>query len=727
MPPLKFSRIVSFSTEDPLHPAISLLSKGKWTCKDEGEAEAWVILQLEEMSIISDLDLGNNGAAFIEVQVGRLGMEVKDYQTLLVASSFMSPGEARLGDMATRVRMFGHEKLSAAVAKEKWDMVKVVATQPFTKHTRYGIAFVTVSGKTASGAAPSAASTLTAPSLKLGAFRLKEGKTEEIAVGSLFRRQKEQEVVGGGTSVAASLRADKTLADMALAKAEKEESKRKRSDEGGDEAKMKKIRPEGGDLPRRDGVPGESRADMFRTFEPKKEEVKKKEKVSNVKHSDLRKERKAIEEDLKERVKKYKNQDNIDGKDTAVAKQSGSHGKAEWEGSTKNDQGLTGKPKFEEGNWKGQNGIKVAESKKPTRTAPFRDLLRGVVFAISGFQNPLRGEIRGKALEMGAKYEPDWSNKCTHLICAFTNTPKFQQVKTSGGKIVKKEWVEECHFRRKRLPWRRFCLDRADQGDESEDEVWEQGAITSNGVEAKREAADAYDQDTDEEVEQLKQRDAKEAEEEKKRLDAEEKKAQELKNKEMEVVKEKEKLRKENEKKIQQLTEKKEKEAEQNLARQRESKIKENTSKDVNSYDAETDEEVEEVEVRLEDDHDSAYDADTDVDEDVAEKLRPETKHLEFPNLPSFFSSMQFYMHGDYDKGEDDLVKRYIVAFGGKVVPNMKRTVARVITASNWWSEDFEELQRWNPDVVFLRPSWVFACSDQGRQVEEGTHRVRKS
>ena len=110
--------------------------QGKWACKDEGEPEAWVILQLEEMSIISDLDLGNNGAAFIEVQVGRLGMEVKDYQTLLVASSFMSPGEARLGDKATRVRMFSSDHFSATVAKEKWDMVKVVATQPFTKHSR---------------------------------------------------------------------------------------------------------------------------------------------------------------------------------------------------------------------------------------------------------------------------------------------------------------------------------------------------------------------------------------------------------------------------------------------------------------------------------------------------------------------------------------------------------------------------------------------------------------
>ena len=117
-------------------PSLTGDMQGKWACKDEGEPEAWVILQLEEMSIISDLDLGNNGAAFIEVQVGRLGMEVKDYQTLLVASSFMSPGEARLGDKATRVRMFSSDQFSATVAKEKWDMVKVVATQPFTKHSR---------------------------------------------------------------------------------------------------------------------------------------------------------------------------------------------------------------------------------------------------------------------------------------------------------------------------------------------------------------------------------------------------------------------------------------------------------------------------------------------------------------------------------------------------------------------------------------------------------------
>ena len=40
----------------------------------------------------------------------------------------------------------------------------------------------------------------------------------------------------------------------------------------------------------------------------------------------------------------------------------------------------------------------------------------GVIFALSGFKNPFRGELREKAMEMGAKYEPDWNPKCTHLV-----------------------------------------------------------------------------------------------------------------------------------------------------------------------------------------------------------------------------------------------------------------------------------------------------------------------
>ena len=70
------------------------------------------------------------------------------------------------------------------------------------------------------------------------------------------------------------------------------------------------------------------------------------------------------------------------------------------------------------------NGTK----KTPPASVPFREILKGVTFALSGYQNPLRGAVRDKALEMGAKYKPDWDSTCTHLICAFSNTPKYTQV-----------------------------------------------------------------------------------------------------------------------------------------------------------------------------------------------------------------------------------------------------------------------------------------------------------
>ena len=71
MAPLKIQKVVSFSSEDPLFPASNLLGHGKWKCKEEGEKAAWVMFQLEELSTITNIDIGNSGSAFIEVQVVR--------------------------------------------------------------------------------------------------------------------------------------------------------------------------------------------------------------------------------------------------------------------------------------------------------------------------------------------------------------------------------------------------------------------------------------------------------------------------------------------------------------------------------------------------------------------------------------------------------------------------------------------------------------------------------
>lgn len=89
-------------------------------------------------------------------------------------------------------------------------------------------------------------------------------------------------------------------------------------------------------------------------------------------------------------------------------------------------------------------------SKHAVTYQPFKKLLSGVVFVISGIQNPDRNDLRKKALELGGKYKSDWDSSCTHLICAFKNTPKYVQV-LGEGKIVDKRWIEKCYKEKKRL------------------------------------------------------------------------------------------------------------------------------------------------------------------------------------------------------------------------------------------------------------------------------------
>ena len=228
--------------------------------------------------------------------------------------------------------------------------------------------------------------------------------------------------------------------------------------------------------------------------------------------------------------------------------------------------------------------------------------------------------------------------------------------------------MEESHRARKRLPWRRFCLARGDQGEESEEEVWEevegrQEETVGDGGEETETGIGSYDMDTDEEIEQIRQNEAEES----------------------------------------------------------------GLTKKNGAYEVETDEELEPEPSKVQnEDDDSAYDADTDIDEEVLDEMKPKTEHLDFEPLPNFFASQEFFLHGDYSAGEAELVERYIVASGGRVQPYMQESVDRVVSASNWWSEDFSEALEVVPGVSFLRPSWVFACTDQGRLVEEGTHRITK-
>lgn len=60
-------------------------------------------------------------------------------QVLLVTSSFMSPSESRSGSNPNRVRMFGPDKLVRAAAEKRWDRVRVVCSQPYSKVPGVGL------------------------------------------------------------------------------------------------------------------------------------------------------------------------------------------------------------------------------------------------------------------------------------------------------------------------------------------------------------------------------------------------------------------------------------------------------------------------------------------------------------------------------------------------------------------------------------------------------------
>ncbi|KAK1422458.1 hypothetical protein QVD17_25593 [Tagetes erecta] len=97
-----------------------------------------------------------------------------------------------------------------------------------------------------------------------------------------------------------------------------------------------------------------------------------------------------------------------------------------------------------------------AESSIGTNKSP--KLMEGVVFVLSGFVNPERSTLRSQALEMGAEYQGDWNAKCTLLVCAFVNTPKFRQVEADNGTVVSKGWITECYNQKQLVAIEPFLL-----------------------------------------------------------------------------------------------------------------------------------------------------------------------------------------------------------------------------------------------------------------------------
>ncbi|XP_072463946.1 DNA repair protein XRCC1 isoform X2 [Notamacropus eugenii] len=606
MPEIRLRHVVSCSSQDPTHSADNLLRADtyrKWRSAKAGEKQISVILQLEKEEQIHSLDIGNEGSAFVEVLAGSSAGTAgeQDYEVLLVTSSFMSPSESRSGTNLNRVRLFAADKLVRATAEKRWDRIKIVCSQPYTKDSPYGLSFIRLHSPPDKEEAGATASPVKVT--KLGAFRVKEDDetSSSLRPGALFFNRaskaspaptKEQP---GPSYAAATLQASQGLATQSL-------------------PRISPPQP-----------PSSSRAPS------KPQESPKGKRKLDLSHDEPGSPQKPQAHSAQPKLPAPK-KPKVPATGAAPAQ---------------------GTPQGE------KKGTKTGAGAGP---AQLGKILEGVVVVLSGFQNPFRSELRDKALELGAKYRPDWTSDSTHLICAFANTPKYSAVLNRGGRIVRKEWVLDCHRMRRRLPCRRYLMAGPDS---SSDE--EMSPPTTKRPQANHQPPGAGPKSVPRtpspEEPQLAPRGPQED------PDMEEELAGAQDDETQDSGDTEDELRR--------------------VAKPRDQKQPPDPGENG------------------EDPYAGSTDENTDDE-------GPELPDQPIPELPDFFQDKHFFLYGEFPEEERRQLVRFVTAFNGEIEDYMNDRVQFVITAQDW-DPSFEEALLENPSLAFVRPRWIYSCNEQQR------------
>ncbi|KAL9882969.1 DNA repair protein XRCC1 isoform 2-T2 [Glossina fuscipes fuscipes] len=484
MPFALFNKVRECSSEDQVHVAANLI-KGqagkKWKTKLAGEKQAYVILEMKEAQQICGIDIGNEHSAFVEVLVGKTSCTSTDFTEILITCSFMTPVESKNSTNINRVRCFNQDALVPAVASSKWSLVKIVCTQPFNRHVQYGLAFIKVhlidnstekninSSKTlvpenflmrrlSNENKLKSPADVISPS-QIGKFKFREDSPDsgnEVA-SSLFKRWKtSKEVNGFGVETTAAAAIRKASNNIVNCQRQSIEDQKKASTTNLLDRNRDKL------------LFGDNDDDDDGNVN----EYEAEKKARLAKHLQIDKERRHLELQKREQESKSRRKCAEKNPITAITKVKEEAGKNHSTGP--GNQGMKTKDIGRKRNSSPVSGPSK-KSKFTTdegiRYKAFNQLFDGIVLVISGIQNPDRAELRRKAVTLGAKYKADWDNTCTHLICAFINTPKYNQVK-GRGRIVTRSWIEKCYDSKKYLPWRRFALDSTElTKPESDEEI----------------------------------------------------------------------------------------------------------------------------------------------------------------------------------------------------------------------------------------------------------------
>ncbi|EZA47825.1 hypothetical protein DMN91_011607 [Ooceraea biroi] len=470
---VKLEKIVSCSSEHPTYPAANLLQqssenwKATWRCAKPGEMLAHVIFQLTEPAYITGVDIGNYQSCVVIVSGSKLSEP--DNWTVILNHKFMTNDEAANNKFRDQVQLFTKRELNPDTLTIKFDRIKVTCMQSANLKVLFGLSYVILRSD---------------PTIDLG-----------LDVFGRFKL-KQPHVLKTPLEMMKEKLSDKTENEKTDYKTELREQIRRNSMENFAKCQEERKRPMKRPLLEKLEA-GEADQVFGKTNQNAKDKNESKDKIvkTNLGNTDnTLNEKMVTRTPFGDIVSSASSADNSKCNVTTTSQDSSSLKKrhlSQLEDSSNATSNERSKHECYEcctNNSQDQPckicqrlplaTVECSDSKKnnsPKKSRKsFKQLFSDVTFSLSGYVNPQRDEIRRKALDMGARYVPDpntTNKRCTHLICAFKNTPKYQQFK-NYAKIVSHTFIEECYNKRVRLSWRRYALDRKDKSQpESEEEI----------------------------------------------------------------------------------------------------------------------------------------------------------------------------------------------------------------------------------------------------------------
>lgn len=398
-----------------------------------GEKSCFVVFKLDTPRIISAIDIGNERSAFVEVRVANSKQDPPAYKEILLATSFMTIVEAKSESNPNRVRFFKIQALIESVAAQKWDLVKVICTQPFNSKLKYGLSFVTLHTpecikkdddspvKTAPVAKADDSS-----EKKFGKFNLRNDSDSD----SDQKDKKESPFSRWKSSKSGSQESKPSFREQMKSKLEENRKRIRLLPDSSDDEDDTKVKSK----PNRNRTSGLVYLDEDDEPNEKLQKKLDKDKQSKEKEHKAKRDRTPPKSDSsKSKFASFVNHDVPSTSSPSSKNKSPSRSSSKSSHSSSRDKKSSPKKSSQSDKDRKSTSSSQGDRDKPTTSSssqkkssqsppkavtykPFHKLLEGVVFAFSGYVNPERGTLRQKALDMGAKYRPDWDRTCTHLM-----------------------------------------------------------------------------------------------------------------------------------------------------------------------------------------------------------------------------------------------------------------------------------------------------------------------